>query len=252
MIDLHCHLDLFPNPGKVANEAAARGMYILSVTTTPSAWSGTNRLLRDYKKIKPALGLHPEIAHERLHELELFDSLLCKTDYVGEIGLDGSTRFKKTSKSQKKAFDHILRQCENAGGKILSIHSRNAAASVIDSLETRNGSGLPVLHWFSGNSTDLKRAIRIGCWFSVGPKMLSSKKGCSIIKEIPIDRIITETDSPFTREGNLPLYPWSVEQAEIQLSRLWGIPHREVRAILLTNFRNLVAFKAATYPSYSY
>ena len=46
MIDFHCHLDLYPNPREVAKECAKRGLYVLSVTTTPSAWEGTSAVLR--------------------------------------------------------------------------------------------------------------------------------------------------------------------------------------------------------------
>src|SRR5437868_5038347 len=49
---------------------------------------------RDSQRIRTALGLHPQLAHERKSELALFDALLPKTDYVGEIGLDGSPEYR--------------------------------------------------------------------------------------------------------------------------------------------------------------
>ncbi len=79
-IDMHCHLDLYPRPDLVAEESKRRGTYILSVTTTPKAWHGTSLLAKESQRIRTALGLHPQIAHQRSHELDLFDSLLSETN----------------------------------------------------------------------------------------------------------------------------------------------------------------------------
>jgi TatD DNase family protein len=94
MIDFHCHLDLYPDPMNVVRECANRRLYVLSVTTTPSAWAQTNALAAGHDRIRTALGLHPELARERRRELALFDRLLPQARYVGEIGLDGSPRFR--------------------------------------------------------------------------------------------------------------------------------------------------------------
>lgn len=62
--------------------------YVLSVTTTPKAWYGTSLLAKDCPRIRTAaLGLHPQLAHERWQELELFDALLSQTRYVSEVAL---------------------------------------------------------------------------------------------------------------------------------------------------------------------
>ena len=68
MIDFHCHLDLYPNPKLVARECSDREIRVLSVTTTPSAWHGTSSLAEGH--IWTALGLHPQLAHQRKAELE--------------------------------------------------------------------------------------------------------------------------------------------------------------------------------------
>src|SRR5438552_1595155 len=94
MIDFHCHLDLYSQPRDVVEECIVRGAYVLAVTTTPSAWEGTSALVAGASRIRVALGLHPELAQERKVELPLFDKLLSRTKYVGEIGLDGSPELK--------------------------------------------------------------------------------------------------------------------------------------------------------------
>ena len=82
MMDMHCHLDLYKNPHQIVAKCKEQGLYVLSVTTTPKAWSGTNALTRGYDRIRTALGLHPQLAHERDNELELFKTLLPDSKYV--------------------------------------------------------------------------------------------------------------------------------------------------------------------------
>ena len=135
MIDFHCHLDLYPNPREVAKECAKRGLYVLSVTTTPSAWEGTSAVFTDIGGIRVAIGLHPELAGGRKAELDLFYELLPRTRYVGEIGLDGSPEHRPFWGDQTYVFERILSACSSAGGRIMSIHSRRAAAAVLDCLE---------------------------------------------------------------------------------------------------------------------
>ena len=84
-IDMHCHLDLYPEPLKVAEKCKQQGIYVLSVTTTPKAWEGTCRLAEGAQRIRTALGLHPQIAHQRFRELDFLDLINQESKYVGEI-----------------------------------------------------------------------------------------------------------------------------------------------------------------------
>ena len=238
MIDFHCHLDLYPNPDRVARECAARGLFVLSVTTTPSAWHGTNRLA--YKRTRTALGLHPQLAHERISELSLFDELLPRVRYIGEIGLDGAPEFRAHWKHQLDVFHHILSACTHAGGRILSIHSRRAAQGVLDCLEHYPGAGTPILHWFSGTYRDLDRAIALGCWFSVGPAMMNGRSGRSLAARMPQDRVLTESDGPFAKLGGRSVFPWEVDQVIPTLATLWSIEQHEIKNILYANFQGLI------------
>ena len=242
MIDFHAHLDLYPEPHGIVQEIAERGMYVLSVTTTPSAWRGTSALGTSGSRIRTALGLHPQIAHERISELPLFDLQLHETMYVGEIGLDGGREFKQHWQSQLMVFDHILNSCRVAGGRIMSIHSRRAVSAVLDRLEAHPGAGIPILHWFSGSKRELQRAIALGCWFSVGPAMLISEKARTLVRDMPRDRVLTESDGPFAQIGERDAKPWDVSLATSQLADLWGgITESDVERLLSSNLRRLVA-----------
>lgn len=224
MIDLHCHLDLYPDPHEAVRRCVDANAYVLSVTTTPKAWRGTLALAAGHLRIRTALGLHPQLAHQRHGELPLFEALLPEARYVGEIGLDGSPEYKPHQAVQVRCFERILRTLEGAGGRIMTIHSRGAADEVLDALERHPNAGAAVLHWFSGNKRQLDRAVAMGCWFSVGPPMLRSRKGTELVAAMPPERVLTETDGPFGQDGGRSLMPAEVESAIEGCGRLWSIP----------------------------
>jgi TatD DNase family protein len=239
MIDFHCHLDLYPDPLQVARECVDRGIYVLSVTTTPSAWSGTTALATNAPRIRTALGLHPQIAHERRHELPLFERFVADTQYVGEIGLDGSPEYRRHWGDQEWVFSRALDICQSVGGRVLSLHSRRAATAVLDAIESRPSAGTPILHWFSGTKSELDRANRLGCWFSVGPNMLRGKKGRDLVTRMPRDRVLTESDGPFAQIDGRSAWPWEAGIALVELGSIWNLSPAEVERQLLSNLETM-------------
>ena len=109
---------------------------------------------------------------------------------------------------QVRIFTSAIAECQRQGGRVLSIPSRGAETRVLDILEAHPRAGTPVLHWFSGNSEELQRAIRLGCWFSVGPAMLVGAKGRAHLSEMPLNRVLPETDGPFAKRRGATLMPW--------------------------------------------
>ena len=245
MIDFHCHLDLFPDPQAVLEGIDARGTYVLAVTTTPKAWRGTKNLVGSRKRVRVALGLHPELVAQRHQELPLLCGLLPEARYVGEIGIDGSPPHKDSLDLQKTVFDRILTECATLGGRVMTIHSRGAASAVLDALERRPDAGVPILHWFSGSMKELTRAVEIGCWFSVGPAMLRSRKGRELASAMPIDRILTETDAPFARDGEYPLMPWQAYDALLVLEMLCGVGQKALALQMKKNLKRLAQYAPA-------
>ena len=243
MIDLHCHVDLYENPQAVLERADASGIYVLSVTTTPKAWCGTNNLGKKYKRVRTSLGLHPQLVEDRYQELSLFERLLPEVQYVGEIGLDKGRHYKATFDRQEIVFTRILEMCSKSGGKILSIHSTYAVNEVLDHLERFPQAGPPIMHWFTGSLSQLQRAVALGCWFSVGPKMILSKKGRDIVLNIPLDKLLLETDGPFTKskEGK-PFEPIDTLDLIDDLSALLRINKAELRSKIINNFKDLTSF----------
>ena len=239
IVDMHCHLDLYPDPVAVTRQCKSHEVYALSVTTTPKAWHGTSKLASDNPRIRTALGLHPQLVHERHKELELFDDLLPGTQYVGEIGLDGGEGFKEHWEIQLRTFRHILRSLKSAGGRLMSIHSRACAGAVLSELLEYPSAGLSILHWFTGNMTELRQAIDQGCWFSVGPAMLATKGGQERVALMPQGKILPESDGPFAKLNNKPLMPWDSMLISSQIAKLWrmSLPDTEIR--LSENFKEL-------------
>lgn len=217
-------------------ELEAAQVYVLSVTTIPKAYPKTSRLVKKDGRIRTALGYHPQLVGERPNEMPLFERLLPETRYVGEVGLDGGKEFVGSKEAQAKVFAEILELCRTNGSKIISIHSRHAADAVLDKIEECPGCGIPVLHWFTGSRTELERAIKLGCWFSVGTPMLRSAKGKAAVSLMPRERILTETDAPFASNDILS----SLNKATQGLSKVWRMDALETRNTLKSNLARLV------------
>lgn len=240
LIDFHCHLDLYPDPVSVARAAAENGVYVLSVTTTPSAFAGTEALAPKGGRIRTALGLHPELAASRRHELRLFHQLLPQVDYVGEVGLDGSAPHRSTLSVQAEVLHEILDACAAAGGRTISLHSRQAAEMLLDMLEFEPLAGRFVLHWFAAKPPLVERAARMGCWFSVGSAMMASRSGRAAVAAMPLDRVLPETDGPFGMAGGKPLFPGGGGSVFTEYATLKNMSARDVEKTMTENFRRIV------------
>lgn len=201
MIDFHSHLDLYPDGLKLAQEVNRRNEFTLVVTTSPRAYRATSRVFQGLKNIKVGIGLHPEVAVAKQGELDDLVEGISRARFVGEIGMDGSPRFRGSIPVQEPIFRAALAECGQWQGRVMSIHSRGAERRVVELLATTNHAGVPVLHWFSGGFVELETAVRIGCWFSVGPSMLHGAKGRALVARMPQHRVLPETDGPFTTVG---------------------------------------------------
>jgi Mg-dependent DNase len=213
LVDFHCHLDLYPDFAEAISEAEHAGVYTLTVTTTPKAWQRNHELTRNTRCVRPALGLHPQLAHERSSEIELWESLLPSTRYVGEVGIDAGPRYYRSIDVQKTIFERVLKACARAGGKVLTVHSVRAAKLVLDMVEAHlpHDRGRVVLHWFTGSKSEARRAVELGCYFSINAQMLLGERGRDLLMAIPGNRILTETDGPFTEIGDRPTKPADVK-----------------------------------------
>ena len=193
--------------GEMANEClnkslAKEDIGILSVGTTPRTYLKEVELFSGVKNVHVALGLHPQLVGSGYDDWELFELLVQQCHYIGEVGLDFSKDYIATKMQQIKTFEKILLLCEQYGNKIVSIHSLKSAATVLEILnKLRHGKkNTYILHWFTGTPVQMEDAINLGCFFSINPKMLKTKSGINLIHKIPPNRILIETDAPFSGE----------------------------------------------------
>lgn len=200
IVDTHFHLDLHKNEKLITTEIEKNRIYTIAVTNAPSVFFHTKILCENSKHIRAALGYHPEIIGVRPNEIELFKNEIQATRYIGEVGLDNSSANSTFYDKQKKIFSKIVEWCDIQGNKILTIHSRKAVNDVLQILgESFNGK--VILHYYSGTLNNLKIAINRGYYFSVNFKMTQTKSGKEIISQIPIERILSESDYPFLENG---------------------------------------------------
>jgi len=243
LVDFHCHLDLFTDPALAIRQAEAAGIYTLTVTTTPKAWPRNHDLTRSTKHARADLGLHPQVVAQRSAEIKLWDEYLPHARYVGEVGLDGGPSYFHSLDLQKEVFTHILRKAAEGGEKILSVHSVRTVTPVLDLIEShlpRERSKV-VLHWFTGSNSEARRAIDLGCYFSVNSAMLNNDRGRKLVSALPLERLLTETDAPFTRVQNRPTAPSDVKVAVEELAALRRETSESMAKIIIANLRHVAS-----------
>lgn len=241
-VDFHCHLDLYPDHIAAVAKAEAARIYTLTVTTTPRAWARNHELTRHTRYVRAALGLHPQLVAERADELSLWERHLPEARFVGEVGLDAGPRFYKSLEAQKQVFQRVLVRCAEAGGKILTVHSVRSAPAVLDMIETYlpRERGTVVLHWFTGSKSDARRAAALGCYFSINAEMARNDRGRDLIAILPRDRILTETDGPFTQLEGKATEPSDVPLAAHATAAILGLSSSAMTKVIVSNLRSLL------------
>ena len=242
-IDFHCHLDLYPNHIQLIKECDRLGIVTLAVTTTPKAWPRNQELTKHAQYVRVALGLHPQLISQHATEILEFEKYLPQTRYIGEVGLDAGPRYFKTLPQQKIVFEEILQMCAAHGKKILTVHSVRAVTQVLNMIESYlpNSKGRVVLHWFTGTKAEARRAVELGCYFSVNNEMLMRPTHLSMVGELPINRLLTETDGPFVKLEGRPVVPMDIKNTVSTLANACNVSKEEMAAKLLRNLRTLLS-----------
>lgn len=233
--DAHVHLDWAEDPRATARAAAGLGLGMLCCTVGPRGYERASELLGGFPNVEVAAGLHPwYLEDERCVERAAASARACR--FVGEVGLDFGPRHAQNKELQLRGFREVCRACAGQGGKVLSIHSVRAAGAALDILEETGalGSCACIFHWFSGNSEELRRAIQAGCWFSLGERMLATRRGREYARQIPLARQLLETDLPEAEGAALEAgrILCSLERAAAAIGEARGIPELRAQAFL--------------------
>ena len=242
-VDFHCHVDLYEDHTAVIAECDRERVATLAVTTTPKAWPRNRELAAKSAHVRIALGLHPQLVAERENELPIFERYLADARYVGEIGLDAGPRFYRSSPAQERVSERILRACAEQGGKILTVHSIRTVSKVLNHIERAlpQDRGRVVLHWFTGTAAEARRAVALGCYFSINGEMLRSPKHRSLVGSLPLDRLVTETDGPFVERDGRPLRPRDVRHTVGELAMVRNLSLEATEGAILQNLKRLVS-----------
>lgn len=187
------------------------------------------------------LGFHPELISKRMNEWELFLNTIKETKYIGEIGIDGSCHCNSSRDIQTAFFNTALIESEKNKGCIISIHSRGATRCVLSSIEQTVSLNRPVLHWFMGTEKDTAWAVDLGCWFSINPRMCTTKQGRNIIHRIPLTRMLPETDGPFVTYRDKPCFPWDTTVYQY-IAEIKNITTSQVLELFKSNLKKLETF----------
>lgn len=238
LMDAHMHFDLYKNRDDILKYIENQKSYTIAVTNLPELYECYFKKYDNYKYIKIALGFHPELVLQYKNQLPLFFKHIDDTRYIGEVGLDFTTKDEIDKETQCAIFKRIVDSCQGRN-KILSVHSRRAENECLKILEDFDGK--VILHWFSGNVGNLNKALKRGYYFSVNHQMLLSKNGRQIIDLLPIERILIESDAPFTtgldRKYNLSF----VDNIYEYLSKKKEVSILEISLIVKNNFRKLLS-----------
>lgn len=255
LVDMHCHLDRIKDAGDVAQTAAQAGIAFLDVTVSPRDAERARALFAHAPNVRVGCGLHPWWIHRGdcgKHAIEQLANDARHTAFVGEIGLDFSTRYESSRQMQLQALEAVLDAIAASPlpRRVVSLHAVRSAGAVLDLLEryelvggSRAADGMAcVFHWFSGTSDELTRARKLGCYFSVSEHMLKSKRGREYARIIPKNRLLTETDAPprFDEPYELCDLTRSLDTCISRVAELRGTSPEHIRAVTAENGSKLL------------
>ena len=227
IIDTHCHFDMMKSPEDYINKVENTGNIVIGMTNLPSHFDMGYEYIRKYKKVRLALGFHPQLADKHKDELSLFARYLGRTSYVGEIGLDFSSEYISTRDIQISCLKYILEELRGKN-KIISVHSRRAEKELFSLLLEYNIKNV-IFHWYSGPLSLIPEIISEGYYFSINEAMTLSLSGRKIIDKIPADRILTESDAPFNRKNNISSTLRDLGLEEIQIEKNFRLLMQRIR-----------------------
>lgn len=195
-IDTHCHLDGIARPRRDEIVDSVDGYIIISGYDNYSNKEVID-LINEYPKAYGTLGIHPdEVIVNNLDELEnlLKDS---KVVGIGEIGLD----YHYGKNNVEKQKEYFIKQIEIARKYNLPIvvHSRDAAQDTYNILKEYASDMKIVMHCFSYSLEMAKKFLEFDIKFGIGGVVTfkNSKNLVEVVKEIPLEYFVLETDSPW-------------------------------------------------------
>ena len=249
-IDSHCHLDF---PELAADRDAVlrlmrenRVSHALTISTTLTTFPAVRAVAEAHANMWCSAGVHPDEQVDD-HEVAL-DELLKMADHpkvvaIGETGLD-YFRLSEPLDWQRERFRIHIRAARQIG-KPLVIHTRNASADTLKIMREEGAAEAGgVMHCFTETQevADAAMAMNFYISFSGIVTFKSAKELKEVAKQVPLNRMLIETDSPylapapFRGKMNQPGY---VKHVAEHIAELRGITVEQVAEATTTNFFRL-------------
>lgn len=248
LVDHHCHIDRHEFAkdldGVVARALAAGVGVMTNISTRIRRFDEVKAVIERFDCVYGSVGTHPHQAHEEL-DIPVSEIVrLSKHDKIIAIGEAGLDYFYKhsTPAAQAEGFrNHITAARET--GLPLEIHTRDADADTIAILEDEHSKGTfpAVLHCFTGGRELALRAVDLGLYVSFSGVITFKKSEAlrAIAREIPLDRLLVETDAPFLApdpfRGKLNEPAYVVHTAQT-LAEVKGVSFDEICRVTTGNF----------------
>lgn len=231
-LDLHAHIEATVEPHDLL---ALRAVVFAACRTLEESRQALDRQSSDLLTVW-GVGVHPAVKDAlETFDLAMFTSLIGRSAYVAEVGLDG--KVKSRLPRQQEVLAEVLRALQ-ANPRITSLHSYAATNELVEQLEDIRIEGA-VLHWWLGDAAATRHAVELGAYFSINAGGL---KHTEVLSLIPLERLLTETDHPAgDRTSPQPRQPGNVGKVEKGLASIHGMKPSEMRRQCWSNLHALVA-----------
>lgn len=252
--DSHAHIDgerFDEDRDLVIKRAEANGIsYIMNPGADLESSMRAVELAQKYDMIYAAVGVHPHDASTMdEHMLAMIEMLSKKPKVkaIGEIGLDFHYDYSPRD-VQRHWFREQLRLAKRLNLPVI-IHDREANQETYDTLKEESAFETGVLmHCYSGSAELAKAYVKQGAYISIaGPVTFkNSRKLAEVIKVVPLDRLMIETDAPyltpepFRGKRNESLYVTYVAK---KMAEIKEITVEEVAAATLENAKTFFRIK---------
>lgn len=235
-VDAHCHLYEYSEP---EIEELTHEMLIFAVSDDYTSSIRTLELSKKYKNIIPGIGIHPWEIGTSVHEDEIIKIVkLIETEkivMIGEVGLD--SRFRKgTLELQEKFLRTVLEA--SPPNTIFNVHALSTWKKVFELL-TKFNVKVAIFHWYSGPSELLRELEAQGYYISVNPSIEFQRKHRDVVKQAPLDIILTESDGPYKYRGRI-LSPRLIPLTINMISRVKEISREEVIKVIQRNTERIL------------
>jgi TatD DNase family protein len=251
LVDHHCHLDVPEFEGNreeiVARARRAGVGPIVTISMRVRQFDVYRAIAEAHDNLYFTVGTHPHVAHEELDISAAEIAALAQHPRCVGIGEAGLDYYYKNSTPQAQATGlrtHIAAARE--AGLPLVVHTRDAdedTAAILEQ-ESQKGSFRAVLHCYTGGPELARRALKLGHYVSFSGVITFKKSDAlrAIAREVPLDRLLVETDAPFLApepHRGKPNEPAFVVHTAAALARIKGVTQQEIAAATTENFYRL-------------